>query len=213
MGAILKLAREKGIVVQEVPAQKLDELCAGDDRISNHQGIAAYVSQKEYCEIGDILEYALARGEAPFIIILDGLTDAGNVGAVIRSAECMGAHGLIMGKHRAAPINAAVAKASSGAVEHIRIARVTNLNDAVRRLKDNGVFVYAVDMDGQDIRAMDITGAAAFVIGAEGSGVSRRVKENCDASLSIPMFGRTQSLNASAAAGIIMYEKRRQETS
>ncbi len=205
---IVALARDKKVAVSEVTKQKLADLCGGGD--ANHQGIAAQVSAYEYCEVEDILACAKEAGEPPFILILDGITDVHNYGSIIRSAEVFGVHGIIVGKHRSAPLNAAVCKAASGAAENMRIAKVTNLNKAIETLKENDVWVYCGGFEGQAPKETNLSGAVAIVIGSEGEGVSRLVKENCDVQLCIPMYGRTDSLNASVAAAILLYEKKRQ---
>ena len=199
---IVRLAKEKGIPVREVAPAKLDALCP-DGR---HQGICAYTAAHEYAEIEDIFRLAEERGEPPFIILADGITDPHNLGAIIRSAECAGAHGVVIPERRSAGLNPACVKAAAGATAYIPVARVSNLNRAIEEMKERGVWVYAADMDGEDVYRAELTGPAAIVIGAEGEGVSALVLRNCDRTLSIPLFGRINSLNASVAAGIMLFE-------
>ena len=214
LNEILDLAHEAKLVVRDVDRSKLDEICmpfGHNGRTGNHQGIVAYIPGVEYCELSDILDCAGERGEAPFIILLDGIEDPHNLGSIIRSAECAGAHGVVITKHRSASVTAAVIKTSAGATEHIRIAKVVNLAGAIDRLKDEGIWVAGADMNGEPMYKANMKGAFALVIGAEGTGISRLVKEKCDFIVSIPMRGELGSLNASVAAAIIMYEKVRQE--
>ncbi|NMD37528.1 MAG: 23S rRNA (guanosine(2251)-2'-O)-methyltransferase RlmB [Christensenellaceae bacterium] len=197
---IIAKAREQKIIVQEVEKIRLDNVAP------NHQGLVAFVSAYEYHDIDDILELAKTRGEEPFIIMLDGITDPHNLGAIIRSAECAGAHGIIIPSRRSAGLTATAVKASSGAVEHIHVAKVTNLVSTIQSLKKEGLWVYAADMEGEDYREVDFSGPVVLVIGAEGEGISKLVLENCDKKVSIPLKGQIQSLNASVAAGILMFE-------
>ncbi len=197
---IVAMARERHIVVQEVDRARLDALAP------NHQGMAAFASAYRYSTVEEILETARARGEAPFIVILDGVTDPHNLGAVIRSAECAGAHGVIIPERRAVGLTPAAVKASAGAVEYVKVARVTNIARLVDELKAQGIWVYAAAMDGERYDACDFSGPAALVVGAEGEGVSRLVLEKCDRRVALPVRGRIDSLNASVAAGILMYE-------
>lgn len=211
---ILSLAREARIIVHEVNRKKLDEIClpfGHGGKIANHQGIAAYTAGVEYCEVSDILALARERNEAPFVVVLDGVEDPHNLGAIIRSADCAGAHGVILGKHRSAPVTAAAVKASAGAAEYVPIARVTNIAAALEELKQAGLWVAGADMAGESAYKKDLTGAFALVIGNEGEGLSRLVKQKCDFLVSIPMGGHVDSLNAGVAAGILLFEKRRQE--
>ena len=211
---ILSLAREARIIVHEVNRKKLDEIClpfGHGGKTANHQGIAAYTAGVEYCEVSDILALAKERNEAPFVVVLDGVEDPHNLGAIIRSADCAGAHGVILGKHRSAPVTAAAVKASAGAAEYVPIARVTNITAALEELKQAGLWVAGADMAGESAYKKDLTGAFALVIGNEGEGLSRLVKEKCDFLVSIPMGGHVDSLNAGVAAGILLFEKRRQE--
>ena len=197
---IVRMAREQDVVVQEVDKSRLDAV------YPNHQGLLAYASSAEYSTVDDIFGYASARGEQPFIVLLDGITDPHNLGAIIRSAECAGAHGVIIPERRAAGLNPACVKAAAGALEYIKVARVTNLCRTIDELRERGVWVYAADMDGEDVYRADLSGACAIVIGAEGEGVSRLVLEKCDKIVSIPMRGHINSLNASVAAGIVLFQ-------
>ena len=198
---ILAKAKEKQIPVKEVDRAKLDFLSGQQ----THQGIIALAAAKEYSTVEEILEYADSRGEAPFIVILDELEDPHNLGAIIRTAECVGAHGVIVPKRRSASLSYTVAKASAGAVEYMRVARVTNISKLIDGLKERGVWIYGADMDGEDYQSCDMSGACAIVIGNEGKGISRLVREKCDVIVSLPMRGKINSLNASVAAGILMY--------
>ena len=203
---ILSMAREKGIVVQEVARQKLDEI----SQTKNHQGVIAIVSAHEYVSVQDILDIAKQRDEEPFVILLDGITDPHNFGAIMRTAECAGAHGIILPKHRSVGLTATVGKTSAGAIEHMAVAKVTNLNNTIDELKKKGLWIACADMEAETYYGTNLSGAIGVVIGSEGEGVSRLVKEKCDFQLSIPMYGRIESLNASVAAGLIMYEIVRQ---
>ena len=205
---IAALAREKKIPIKEVDRKKLDQMTAG----SAHQGVAAAASLKEYASVDDIFALAQKRNEPPFIIVLDEIEDPHNLGAIIRTAECAGAHGIIIPKRRAAGLSFTVGKASAGAYEYVPVARVTNIAAAIDELKERGCWVYGADMDGQTYCSCDLRGAAALVIGSEGRGLGRLVREKCDAVLSLPMKGRINSLNASVAAGILMYEFSRQRS-
>lgn len=206
VGRILSLANENGVLVQKVSKQMLDHLADG----AAHQGVAAHVSAHEYAGVDDILQRAEERGEDPFLIILDGIEDPHNLGAVMRSAECAGAHGVIIQKRRAVGLTQTVAKASAGAIEYLPCARVTNISRTIEELKEKNIWVYACDMDGQNYTGQDLTGPIAVVIGAEGTGISENVKKKCDGVVSLPMLGRITSLNASNAAAVLMYEIRRQ---
>lgn len=199
---LASMAKEKGGVVKEVDSKKLDYMCGG----GNHQGVAAYVAAHEYSTVDDILEYAKAKNEPPFIMICDEIEDPHNLGAIIRTAECAGVHGVIIPKRRSASLSYAVGKTSAGAVEYMRIARVANLASTIDELKDKGLWIYGADMDGQDYKKADVSGAAALVIGSEGKGLGKLIKQKCDVILSLPMKGNINSLNASVAAGILMYE-------
>ena len=203
---IAGMARERGIVIQEAARQKLDEM----SQTKNHQGVIAIVSEHEYAEVDDILRSAAEKGEKPFIIILDNITDPHNLGAVIRTAECAGAHGVIIPKRRSVGLTAVVGKTSAGALEYMPVARVTNIARTIEELKKQGVWVACADMDGEDYYDASLDGAIALVIGSEGEGVSRLVKEKCDFTVSIPMYGKISSLNASVAGALLMYEVVRQ---
>ncbi len=203
---IAALAKEKHIPIKEVDRKKLDYMTAH----SAHQGVAAAASMKEYASVDDIFSLAASRNEKPFIIVLDEIEDPHNLGAIIRTAECAGAHGIIIPKRRSAGLSFTVGKASAGAYEYVPVARVTNIASALDELKERGCWVYGADMDGQIYCSSDLKGACALVIGSEGKGLGRLVREKCDAILSLPMLGRINSLNASVAAGILMYEFTRQ---
>lgn len=204
--SLIRKARDKGIVVSEVDKQKLDELAPD----VNHQGVVAFVSEVEYKTIDDIIKTAEERDESPFVIICDRITDPHNIGAIIRTADCVGAHGVIVPKRNSAPINEVVAKTSAGAVEYVNICRVTNLASAIDTLKEKGFWITGADMDGSSMYDIDLKGSIGIVIGNEGEGISRLVREKCDFIASIPMHGNVSSLNASVAAGVLMYEALRQ---
>jgi 23S rRNA (guanosine2251-2'-O)-methyltransferase len=195
-------AKKAGIPVQEVERKKLDFMTGG----AAHQGIAALCAMKEYASVEDILNLAEERGEPPFIIILDEIEDPHNLGAIIRSAECVGAHGVIIKKRRNAGLTYTAYKASAGALEYLPVARVTNIADTIDDLKHRNIWIYGADMNGEDYRKTNFSGGAALVIGNEGKGISRLVREKCDVIVSLPMKGRINSLNASVAAGILMYK-------
>jgi len=177
---------------------------------ANHQGIVAITSIKEYSTVDDILALALKRNESPFIVILDEIEDPHNLGAIIRTAECSGAHGVIIKKRHSAGLSYTVAKSSAGAVEYLPVARVTNISATIDELKEKGIWVYGADMNGTDYRKCDFSGGAAIVIGNEGTGISRLVREKCDTIVSLPLKGKINSLNASVSAGIVVYEAVRQ---
>lgn len=211
---IINLARDNNIRVDSVVREKLDELCmpfGHGQKTGNHQGIVAMVPGVEYCEIADILNFAKEKGEKPFIIILDGIEDPHNLGSIIRSAVCAGAHGIIIPRRRAVSVTAAACKASAGAVEYAHIARVANIANAIARLEDEGLWIAGADMSGTAMTSARMEGALALVIGSEGDGIGRLVKEKCDFLVSIPMFGQIDSLNAAVAAAVLMFEKRRQD--
>lgn len=209
LGHIASKAREKGIVVVEADRRKLDFM----SRTHAHQGVVALAAVREYCELNDILALAQQRGEKPFVVVCDEISDPHNLGAIIRSAECAGAHGVVIPKRRSAGLTAIVDKASAGAAEHMLIARVPNIPAAIKTLKDKGLWVYGTAADGQsDLWHTELSGALALVIGSEGDGMGRLVKENCDFVISLPMKGQVSSLNASAAAAITMYEILRQRS-
>ncbi|MDR1664663.1 MAG: 23S rRNA (guanosine(2251)-2'-O)-methyltransferase RlmB [Clostridiales bacterium] len=195
-------AKEYGATVVEVERGKLDAL----SETGHHQGVIAICPAKAYSEVGDMLALAAGRGEKPFLIVLDGITDPHNLGAVIRTAEAGGAHGVIIPKRRAAGLTGVVAKTSAGAVEHMMVARVTNIARTLEALKAAGVWITCADMDGTDMYASDFSGPVALLIGAEGEGVSRLASEKADFKVKIPMLGKISALNASVAAGVLIYE-------
>ena len=203
---LIGIASERKIPITQVEKQKLDKMVPG----CSHQGIVAVASEGSYCEIEDIFEYAASKGESPFIVMLDGVEDPHNLGAIIRSAECAGAHGIIIPKRRAVGLTSTVAKVSAGALMHMRVAKVTNIAVTIDELKERGVWFYAADMDGKSIYETDMKGAACIVMGSEGFGISRLVKEKCDFVVSIPQYGCVNSMNVSCAAAVIMAEAARQ---
>ena len=208
-GSIIPLAAEaaaRGIVTVEVEKQKLDAMCGG----AAHQGIIALAAEKEYCEIADILTLANEKGEKPFVIVCDEINDPHNLGAIIRSADCLGAHGVIIPKRRAVGLSATVSKASAGALEGMLVAKATNISAAIDELKEAGLWVYAADMDGTPYYELSFDSPTAIVLGSEGSGVSRLVREKCDFIASIPQYGKVNSLNVSNAAAILMSEVAKQ---
>ncbi len=196
---IVQMAREAHIIVQEVEKVRLDELA------HNHQGLVAFASAYQYSTVEAMLEEAAAKNEDPFLILLDGVTDPHNLGAIIRSAECVGAHGVIVPERRSVGLTPAAVKASAGAIEHMKVARVTNLSRTIEDQKARNIWTYALDMDGEDYERVNFKGGVALVVGSEGEGVSRLVVERCDQKVSLPMAGHIDSLNASVAAGIMMY--------
>jgi len=199
--------KEAGAVIVPVDRRKLDQMSV----THAHQGVIALAAAKEYASLDDILQNAADKGEAPLIVICDELTDPHNLGAIIRSAECAGAHGVIIPKRRAVGLTAVVAKSSAGAVEYMPVARVTNINSAMEELKEKGVWIFGTAAEGSiPMYKADLTGPAAIVIGSEGDGMSRLVQKNCDVTVHIPMKGHITSLNASAAASILLYEAVRQ---
>ena len=209
LGHIASRAREKNIVVVECDRRKLDFM----SRPHAHQGVIALCAVRDTCSIDDIFAVAEERGEAPFIIVCDEISDPHNLGAIIRSAECAGAHGVVIPKRRSAGLTAIVDKASAGAAEHMAVARVANLPAALQELKKRGMWIYGTAADGQsELWKTDFSGAVALVIGSEGDGMGRLVRESCDFIVSLPMRGRINSLNASAAAAIVMYEVLRQRS-
>ena len=214
LGEIVTLARERKLVVREVDRKKLDELCmpfGHGGKTANHQGVVAYAAGVTYCEIADILEAAKEKGEAPFVIVLDGVEDPHNLGSIIRSADCAGAHGVVIGKRRSASVTAAAVKASAGATEYVKIARVVNISAALQQLKASGLWIAGADMNGETMRDASMKGPLAIVIGNEGEGLGKLVRDNCDFLVSIPMQGHIDSLNAGVAAAILMFEKKRQD--
>lgn len=203
---IITEAKKRGIPFKLVSADRIDEVAQTD----KNQGVVAITSQVSYCSVSDILALAEKKDEKPFIIICDEITDPHNLGAIIRSANAVGAHGVIIPKNRAVGVNAVVFKTSAGAAAHTLIAKVGNLANTIRDLKNKGVWVTGADMDGNIIYNEDFKGAIAIVVGSEGKGISKNIKENCDFLVSIPMFGNINSLNASVAASVVMYEVLRQ---
>lgn len=200
--AIIAKAKQKNIPVKDVDSKKLDFLAKG----VNHQGIVAQCAVKEYSTLEDIFALAEERGESPFIIVLDKIEDPHNLGAIIRTAECAGAHGVIIPERRSAGLSYTVEKTSAGALEYMPVVRVKNISAALQKLKDKGIWVYGADMDGEHYKKVNFDGAVALVIGNEGKGISPLVAKDCDVIVSLPMKGKINSLNASVAAGILMYE-------
>ncbi len=210
LGHIASTARDRGIVVVEADRRKLD----GMSRTKSHQGVIAVAAVREYAEVDDILAAAREKGEPPLIVVCDEISDPHNLGAVIRTAECAGAHGVIIPKRRSAGLTAIVAKTSAGAVSYLPVARVPNLTAQLKELKKEGLWVYGAAADGAtSLYETDLKGPAVIVIGSEGEGMSRLVSEQCDFLVSIPMRGRIESLNASAAAAVVLYEAVRQRRS
>ena len=197
---IIGMAREAGVIVQMVDRTRLDQIYPA------HQGLLAYVAAVPYSTVDEMLADAEAKGEDPFLILLDGITDPHNLGAIIRTAECVGAHGVIIPERRAAGLTPAAAKATAGALNFMKIARVTNLNRTIDELKEKGIWIIGTAMDGQSALTADLTGPAALVIGSEGDGISKLTLEKCDLKVTLPMKGHIESLNASVAAGVLMYE-------
>jgi 23S rRNA (guanosine2251-2'-O)-methyltransferase len=209
LGELARLAKERGAKVRDAPRAKLDRL-AGTDR---HQGVVAVVADYRYREVDDILAAARAAGEPPLVVVLDGIEDPQNFGAIVRSAHALGAHGAIIAKDRAAGVTASAAKASAGAIEHLAVARVTNLSKCLEELKDSGLWAVAAAADAtDDAAAVDLTVPTALVLGAEGSGIRPLVRRTCDRTVRIPMKGKVGSLNAAASAAILLYEVARQRT-
>ncbi len=206
VGKIISMCRDAGVVVKDTDQKKLDFMCGNQ----NHQGVIARAAAHDYASIDDIFALAEEKGEKPFIIICDEIEDPHNLGAIIRSAHCAGAHGVIVPKRRSATLNFTVAKTAAGALEYMPVARVANLASAIEELKERGVWIYGTDMDGETWCQTDLTGAIALIVGNEGQGMGRLIKEKCDFVLSLPMRGEIDSLNASVAAGIVMYEVSRQ---
>ncbi len=208
LAALIARAAERGVPIKEADRRKLDAMCPS----TNHQGVVAVAAMTEYRSVADLLAIARERGEPPFFVVCDGIEDPHNLGAIIRTAECCGVHGVILPKRRSCGVNFAVSKAACGALEYMPIARVTNLTAALEELKDAGVWLYAADMDGEPYDSRDYSGPAALVIGSEGRGVGRLVREACDFIVSLPMKGRVTSLNASVAAGVLLYQMTRSRT-
>ncbi len=200
--AIIAKCAEKKILIKEVSPQKLDYYCGG----ANHQGVAVLIAQQQYSSLEDILTLAQERNQKPFIIICDEIEDPHNLGAIIRTAECCGVHGIIIPKRRSASLNLTVAKTSAGALEYMKVARVTNIASTIEELKEKGVWVFGADMNGSDYTSFDYDMPIALVIGNEGRGIGPLVRKKCDGIISMPMYGEINSLNASVAAGVLMYE-------
>lgn len=209
LGAICKEAKKRGIVVKTIDSRKLDTMCDG----GNHQGVCAQGACAEYATVADILAVSEKKGSAPFLVLCDGIEDPHNLGAILRTAEAAGADGVILPKRRSASLTQTVFKTSAGAASWIPVARVGNLATEMIALKKRGVWFFGADMNGQPATKTDMTGAVGIVIGSEGFGLSAPVRAQCDGILSLPMFGRINSLNASVAAGILLYEAVRQRSS
>ncbi|MBE6091444.1 MAG: 23S rRNA (guanosine(2251)-2'-O)-methyltransferase RlmB [Clostridium beijerinckii] len=200
---IVGLAKENKILIKEVDKRKLDSMCGGEV----HQGVIAKVTPYKYSEVSDILDLAEKRGEAPFIVILDEVEDPHNLGSIVRTAELFGVHGIILPKRRSASVSTTVYKSSVGAIEHVKIAKVTNLNSIIEELKEKGIWIYGADIRAEEYSyQVDFGGPCAVIIGNEGRGISKLTVEKCDKLIKIPMVGKINSLNASVAGGIIMYE-------
>ncbi|HEY5561631.1 MAG TPA: 23S rRNA (guanosine(2251)-2'-O)-methyltransferase RlmB [Clostridiaceae bacterium] len=205
---VLAMAKEKGAIVKEVDRKKLDSM----SQTGSHQGVIAIITPYTYFDVEDILAYAQEKKEDPFIVILDGIEDPHNLGAIIRSAEACGVHGIIIPKRRNVGVNSVVYKTCAGAVEYVKVSRVPNINNVIDKLKEKGIWVYGADMEGQSYSfEVDYKGGCALVIGNEGRGISKLTKEKCDVLIKIPMVGEISSLNASVAGGILMYEVLRQK--
>ena len=206
MNTILREAKKRDTVIQYVKKERLEQM----SETGKHQGVIAYIAAYEYASVEDILKKAEEKGEPPFVVILDDIEDPHNLGAIIRTANLAGAHGVIIPKHRAAGLTATAVKASAGAINHTPVVKVTNIAKTIEDLKDKGLWFVCADMGGTTMYDLDLKGALGLVIGNEGKGVSRLVKEKCDFVASIPMFGDIDSLNASVAAGVMAYEIVRQ---
>ena len=203
---VVALAKKANIKLEYVERKDLDLL----SQAQHHQGIIAEMEDFDYVGVSDILVLAEKQGEAPFVIILDGIEDPHNLGSIIRVCDCAGVHGVVLPKHNACPINETVAKVSAGAIGHVKVARVTNLNNAIEELKKAGVWVYAAELGGDDLYSQNLTGALGLVIGSEGKGVHALTKKLCDGVLTLPMLGKVNSLNASVACGVVAFEAVRQ---
>lgn len=199
---ILVLVKQQGIVYQEVPKAKLDDLTQG----ANHQGLVATIPPYEYASLEDAFQLAQDKGQEPFFLILDGIEDPHNLGSIIRTADAAGVHGIIIPKRRAVGLTGIVAKTSAGAIEHLPVVRVTNLSQTISQLKERGIWVFATAMEGEDMRQWNSQGPIALVIGNEGQGVSQNILKLADGTVTIPMVGNVQSLNASVAAAVLVYE-------
>ncbi len=206
---IRNLAKEKGVLYRFVDKRKLDTICEGE----NHQGVVAMIAAHNYATVEEILNLAVEKGEAPFLVVAEGISDPHNLGSIIRTANAAGAHGVIIPKNRSVALNATVAKVSAGAVEYTKVARVTNIAQTLEKLKKEGIWVVGTDLLGTQLHSeCDLTGKIAIVIGSEGEGMSRLTRESCDFLVKIPMIGEIESLNASVAAGILLYEAVRQRS-
>ena len=200
---IISMAKQRKIIIVEKDKKQMDSMA----KIQNYQGVIAQVPPFEYCEVEDILEYAKSKNEDPFLLILDGIEDPHNLGSIIRTAETAGVHGVIIPKRRAAAVNGTVNKVSAGAVEHMKIARVTNISDTIEKLKKDGLWICGTDVNtNKYYYEQDLTGPIGIVIGNEGSGMSKLVTKSCDFLVKIPMLGKVTSLNASVSTGIVLYE-------
>ena len=206
INSIIKEAKKQGTIIRYVSKDRLDDMSSA----GNHQGIIAYIAAYEYAQVEDILNNASEKGEPPFVFVLDEIEDPHNLGAIIRTANLCGAHGVIIPKNRAAGLTSTVVKASAGAINYTPVAKVTNISKTIEELKNKGIWFVAADMNGDDMYDIDMTGAIGIVIGNEGKGVSRLVKEKCDFVATIPMKGDIDSLNASVAAGVLGFEVFRQ---
>ncbi|KRN75232.1 hypothetical protein IV73_GL000388 [Weissella kandleri] len=198
---IVALAKKRGLVIQDAPKSKLDELVDGQ----NHQGVVLSISAYHYATLDDLFDQAAKKDEPPLFLILDSIEDPHNLGSILRTADAAGVHGIIIPKRRAVQLTATVAKTSTGAIEHVPVARVTNLVQTVEQLKERGVWIFGTDMNGTDYRRWDATGPTALIIGNEGKGIAPLLKKSVDEMLTIPMVGHVQSLNASVAAGLLIY--------
>lgn len=208
LSALFSEAKEKGVTVEYVDRAVMDKLTGG----GNHQGVAARVTDFSYCSTEDIVARAKEREESLLVVLLDGITDPHNFGAIVRSAECFGAHGIVIPARRSVGVTDTVVKVASGATEHMLIAKVTNLNDVIREFKQRNIWVYACDFGGQTPCSTDLTGDVALIVGSEGTGVHRLTRELADGVITIPEYGKINSLNASVAAGVVLYEAARQRS-
>jgi 23S rRNA (guanosine2251-2'-O)-methyltransferase len=200
LGEIIAKAKKSGVIVSEAPTAKLDAVCGG----ANHQGIVAFCAEKQYASLDDVFALAEERGEAPFIVICDGIEDPHNLGAIIRTCECAGVHGVVIPNRRSCTLTTTVAKTSAGAVEHMNVVKVTNLADTVEKLKKRGVWIYACEVGGEDYFKVDFSGPCAIILGSEGEGVGRLLLDRSDFKVSIPMWGKVNSLNVSTAAAVVV---------
>lgn len=203
---VINLAKKKGVKIEFVNRNVLDKLSSN----GSHQGFVAETEDFQYSSVDEILQLAQQKGEQPFVVILDGVEDPHNLGSIIRVCECAGVHGVIIPKHRACQVNETVAKTSAGALSHIKIAKVTNLNQVIDELKNQGMWIYAVELGGTDFYKQNLTGSLGLIIGSEGYGISQLTKKRCDGILTLPMFGKVNSLNASVACGVAVFEALRQ---